>query len=260
MTVRRIAILGVGEAGSRFAQDLADLGVDVRAWDPDPERHVDGIGLADSPTEAVAGVDVVLSMNSAAAALDAARAARPALGSGQLYADLNTAAPRLKDELAALVSSSGASFADVALMGPVPSRGVQTPALVSGSGAAAFAAAFGAFGMPIEIVDGGAGSAAARKLVRSVFMKGLAASAIESLQAARAVGCEPWLFEEIARVLDGPGEPLLQRLLEGSRQHAVRRADEMEAACELLEELGVEPRIAKAAAASLEELARERDR
>ena len=90
------------------------------------------------------------------------------------------------------------------------------------------------------------------KLLRSVFMKGLAASALESLRAAEAAGHASWLEGEIAAVI---GEPLLERLVEGSRRHAVRRVDEMEAARELLLELGVEPRIAAASAAVLAELA-----
>jgi hypothetical protein len=40
-------------------------------------------------------------------------------------------------------------------------------------------------------------------------------------------------------------------LLEGSRKHAVRRTDEMAAASAMLEELGVEPRVARAAEAQL---------
>ena len=44
------------------------------------------------------------------------------------------------------------------------------------------------------------------------------------------------------------GEPLLERLLSGSRLHAARRVDEMRAAAAYLEELGVEPRVATAAA------------
>jgi hypothetical protein len=48
-----------------------------------------------------------------------------------IYADLNTASPALKHELAALVADSGAQFADVALIGPVPARGLaQRQALV----------------------------------------------------------------------------------------------------------------------------------
>ena len=83
-------------------------------------------------------------------------------------------------------------------------------------------------------------------------MKGLAASAVESLQAAEAIGHDGLAREEIAAVI---GEPFLERLVEGSRRHAVRRVDEMEAARDLLLELGVEPRIASASASLLAELA-----
>jgi 3-hydroxyisobutyrate dehydrogenase-like beta-hydroxyacid dehydrogenase len=148
----------------------------------------------------------------------------------------------------------------VALLGSVPLRGLRTPALASGSGAAAFAELFRPFGMPVEVVEGGAGAAATRKLVRSVFMKGLAAAALESVRAAEAAGCEEWLRGEIAGVLDGPGEPLLERLLAGSRLHAERRMLEMEGAADLLRDLGVEPRVAAASVGWLEELGAENDR
>ena len=107
--------------------------------------------------------------------------------------------------------------------------------------------------MPIEPVSATAGDAATLKLLRSVFMKGLAAAAIESHAAAEAAGHADWLEEQVAGVI---GRPLLERLLEGSARHAARRVDELEAVRELLLELGVEPRITDAAAALLAELAR----
>jgi 3-hydroxyisobutyrate dehydrogenase-like beta-hydroxyacid dehydrogenase len=218
----------------------------VRGYDPAvPESSADA-------RTAVDGADVVLSVNAARVALGAADEALPALAAGAVYADLNTAAPALKRELAALVEAAGPRFADVALLGPVPVRGVGTPALASGSGAQAFSDAVGPLGMPVTVVSHHAGDAAAMKLVRSVFMKGLAASAVESMRAAEAAGCEDWLADEIAEVI---GRPLLDRLLEGSDRHAARRVDEMEAASELLRELGVEPRVAEASAALLADLA-----
>ena len=54
---------------------------------------------------------------------------------------------------------------------------------------------------------------------------------IESIEAAEASGHADWLRGEIAAVI---GEPLLERLLQGSRRHAARRTDEMEAARRLL--------------------------
>ena len=67
--------------------------------------------------------------------------------------------------------------------------------------------------------------AATRKLLRSVFMKGLAAAALESLHAARAAECEPWLRAELASVLRADAS-LLDRLVEGSARHAARRVEE----------------------------------
>jgi 3-hydroxyisobutyrate dehydrogenase-like beta-hydroxyacid dehydrogenase len=245
VSVAEIAVLGLGEAGGRLAGDLAAAGAVVRGYDPEPGRS----GTASSAEEAVAGADVVLSANAASAAVAAAESALPALGDDAVYADLNTASPAVKQELAAI---AGARFADVALLGAVPEKGLGTPALASGPAAEAFAAVLQPLGMPVEVVSGRAGDAAEMKLVRSVFMKGLAASAIESLDAAERAGHAGWLRGEIASVI---GEPLLDRLLEGSRTHAARRVEEMDAARAVLLELGVEPRVASASAALLSELA-----
>jgi 3-hydroxyisobutyrate dehydrogenase-like beta-hydroxyacid dehydrogenase len=106
--------------------------------------------------------------------------------------------------------------------------------------------------MPVDVVGNEPGDAAGLKLLRSVFMKGLAASVLESVEAARRRGAEDWLRREIIEVI---GEPLLERLLTGSVVHAERRHDEMDAAASYLDELGVEPRIATAAAGRLRELA-----
>src|ERR671919_417027 len=247
-----VALLGLGEAGSRLAADLVALGVEVRGYDPVPSSAPEGVDQADDPGSAVSGSTIVLVLTTASTALAAAESALPSLGTGAIYADLNTTSPALKHDVAALVDRAGARFADVALLGPVPARGLGTPALASGSGAQAFAEAFGRFGMPVEVLSDRPGDAASLKLLRSVFMKGLAASALESLRAAEAAGHASWVEGEIAAVI---GEPLLERLVEGSRRHAVRRLDEMEAARELLLELGVEPRIAAASAAVLAELA-----
>jgi 3-hydroxyisobutyrate dehydrogenase-like beta-hydroxyacid dehydrogenase len=245
--VTAVAVLGLGEAGGRLAADLVAAGADVRGYDPDPGVEVAGLTRAPDVGSAVSGTDVVLSVNSAAVAAEAAVAALPALGSA-VYADLNTAAPASKRELAAVVER----FADVALLGPVPTTGLRTPALASGAAAQPFADALGPLGMPVEVVSDRAGDAATLKLLRSVFMKGLAASVVESLEAAEAADQREWLAGQIAEVI---GEPLRDRLVEGSRRHAVRRAEEMEAARELLGELGVEPRIASASAALLAEMA-----
>ena len=242
-----VAVLGLGEAGGRIAADLAAAGCTVRGWDP--ARRAEGIDNVDSDLAAVRGADVVLSLNSAAVALAAAARVVEALGGDTLYADLNTASPQLKRELAAALP---VQFADVALVGVVPSSGLATPALASGAGAERFAELFRPLGMPVDVVGPHPGDAAGLKLLRSVFMKGMAAAAVESLEAARAAGVEDRVHADLAAVI---GEPLLERLLSGSRLHAVRRVEEMRAAAAYLAELGVQPRVASAAADLLSELA-----
>ncbi len=252
IAVNSFAVLGLGEAGSRLAADLVSVGAAVRGYDPLTSTAPEGVEPAADPVSAVSGSTVVLALTTASTALAAAESALPALGTRAVYADLNTTSPALKRDLAALVDGAGARFADVALLGPVPARGLGTPALASGSGAQAFAEVLGPLGMPVEIVSNRPGDAATLKLLRSVFVKGVAAATLESLRAAEAAGYATWLEGEIAAVI---GKPLLERLVEGSRRHAVRRVDEMEAARELLLELGVEPRIAAASAGVLAELA-----
>jgi len=243
-----VALLGLGEAGSAIAADLVAAGARVRAYDP-VAADVEGVERATGEREAVHGAEIVISVNAAAVAADVARAAAPGLTTGHVYADVNTAAPALKKELAALVEP--AAFADVALLGPVPGHGIRTPALVSGPGAPHFAELLKPLGMPVIEVGPEPGEAAARKLARSVFMKGLAAAVGESLAAAEAVGCADWLRDDVEQTLARADAGLVGRLMDGSRKHAVRRTEEMAAASAMLEELGVEPRVARAAEAWL---------
>jgi 3-hydroxyisobutyrate dehydrogenase-like beta-hydroxyacid dehydrogenase len=196
-SLRRVAVLGLGEAGGRIAADLAAAGVEVRGFDPDPARDVRSILRASDAASAASGCDLVLSVNSAKAALDAAEAALPGLQATGIYADANTTSPELKRELAALAAAAGVGFADVALLGPVPTRGLSAPVLVSRVAARAFAGLCAPLGMPVEVVSDEAGDAAALKLVRSVFLKGLAAAVVESMQAAEAMGRAAWLEQEI---------------------------------------------------------------
>ena len=249
-----VALLGLGEAGGAIAADLVAQGVVTCGWDPDPARAVAGVERASSPAEAAARAGVVLSVNAQAAAVPAALAVANSLTADHLYADLNTTSAGVKRQVAAVLAPSGAAFADVALLAPVPGRGVRTPCLVSGSGAERFADVFRAFGMPVEVLGPVPGDAATRKLLRSVFMKGLAAAVIESLSAAELAGCEPWLRAQIVSVLTAADEGLVDRLVTGSRQHARRRVDEMDAAAAAVAELGLEPHVAEAAAAVLRSL------
>jgi 3-hydroxyisobutyrate dehydrogenase-like beta-hydroxyacid dehydrogenase len=244
-----VAVLGLGEAGMAIATDLVAAGATVRAYDPavaTPPSMFAGRDEAD----AADGADVVLSVNSASAALGALRSGLRAPVA--LWADLNTSAAALKRDLAD--ACGPVPFADVALMSPVAGRGLATPSLVAGSGAARYAELLNPMGAQATVLDGPAGLAATRKLLRSVFYKGLAAAVLESLTAARAAGHEDWIREHIAGELAAFDAATLPRLEEGSVRHAVRRAEEMAAAVSLLGELGTPSMVSAAARDWLREL------
>ena len=254
MQAAAVTVLGLGEAGSAIARDLAAAGARVRGFDP-VRPAPEGVEAAPDASAAAASSAIVLSANSASVALEVAETVAPVLGRDALFADLNTSAPALKRAIAEVVGARGVRFADVALLRGVPGLGVGTPALVSGTGAEEFAATFRSFGMPVTEVGTEAGAAAARKLARSVVMKGLAAALAEALAAGERLGCEGWLRTDIESTLVDADGRLVDRLMEGSRMHAVRRVEEMSSAVAMLEELGLEPRIAAASEAWLRSLA-----
>lgn len=249
----RIAVLGLGEAGSEIARDLVAAGADVRGYDPQPIT-VEGVQPRDGEAAAVADADLVLSVNSSHDAMTALVNALPALRPDTLWADLNTASPGTKVALAAAAAERGVPVVDVALMSPVPGKGLRTPMLVSGAAAERYAELLAGLGADVTVQPGEVGTAISRKLLRSVFYKGLAAAVVEALAGAEAAGCADWLRANVAAELAGFDERTIDRLVDGTHQHARRRADEMAAATEQLEELGVPARIAPAARDLLVEL------
>ena len=222
----RAAILGLGEAGTIYARDLAAGGVVVHAFDIRSITAPAGVVMAPDVATAVNGADLVLSLTTAAGAVQAAAAAKPHLADTAVFADLNAASPGQKAEVAACLGDT--LFADVALLAPVARSGVRTPALVSGSGAQNYADLLRPFDADLNVMDAPAGAAASRKLLRSIFMKALAASVLESLAAGRAAGCEEWVRDQIIAELDSGGAKLVDRLVSGTYQHARRRLHEVE--------------------------------
>ncbi|MGH8880079.1 MAG: DUF1932 domain-containing protein [Stackebrandtia sp.] len=253
-TTVTVAVLGLGEAGGAISADLVATEATVKAYDPKVSAVAPLIGAA-SEAEAVGGADLVLSVNSSADAVDALRSGLPAVKPGAVWADLNTASPEKKQTLRDIAGRSGVAFADVAIMAPVPGRGLRVPMLASGAAAAEVATILGGFGASVEVLDGDAGLAAGRKLLRSVFFKGMSAAVVEALEAARAADCEDWLRDIIIAEFARAGEDTVDRMVTGMRQHAVRRTAEMAAAAEMLTELDVPPTMAVASRDLLSRLA-----
>ncbi|MGC0386073.1 NAD(P)-binding domain-containing protein [Streptomyces sp. SAI-129] len=242
----RVGVLGLGEAGSIYAAGFFENGWSVTGYDPGDVPTPEGVERAGSIEAAVRDCDLVLGLTGAKAALAVAREAAPHLGSATVYADMNAAAPGLKGEIAqAVTASSKAVFADVSVIGSVPAYRHRTALVTSGPGATVVADYFGTLGAPVEDLGSEPGAASARKLLRSVFMKGLGAIIVQTVEAGRAAGDETWVREQIASELAG-GESTLERLYTGTAKHGVRRAFEASAAADLMADLDLDAELARA--------------
>lgn len=248
----KFAILGIGEAGGALAKDLLTSGATVYGWDPEPKNIPDGVHFMDSNPDAASRADVVLSVNWARVSVEVAEEVAPVIGEGQLYADLNTASPSTKQQVNDIILPTGALAADVAMMAPVPPKGIGTPMIASGPGAQIFRKLMTPYGTPVTVLDDRAGSAAKRKLLRSTFYKGVAAVVVETLEAAGHLDLEAWVRLQMLTVI--ANEQIIDRMVTGSYDHAQRRADEMEAVCEMLRDLGVAPYTSEAAVSNLHEI------
>jgi 3-hydroxyisobutyrate dehydrogenase-like beta-hydroxyacid dehydrogenase len=252
----RIALFGLGEAGSLIGADLVVAGAEVHGFDPAEVPTPVGVRRHSEPRAAVSAVDAVLALTAAAHATDALTQALEDIPRRALYADFSTSGRELKQQLAVMATNRDLAFADVALMAVVVGRGLRTPALVSGPGARDAVALLAPLGMPIEHAGDEAGMAATRKLLRSVMIKGMTAVLIEAMQASAAAGLAEETWTNIVGQLRSADEVFLERLVAGTGPHATRRLHEMEAAADLLVELGVEPLMTAATVESLRRIER----
>ncbi|MEM7276411.1 MAG: DUF1932 domain-containing protein [Actinomycetota bacterium] len=244
-------VFGLGEAGSLLATDLLTAGGEVSAFDPAEVPTPDGVRRFVHPSLAVRRADVVLAVTAGTDAKLAMLQSLDAVRQDAVYADLSTGPPQLKIELAGYAGRRDLPFADVALMKMVPGHGLATPAVVSGTAADRVASVLNDAGGRVQAIDGPPGAAAAKKLLRSVMLKGVAAVLVEAVEAGAALDDLSWLWTNLVTEIDGADEVWMRRLVTGSATHARRRAAEMEAATAMLAELGVDPVMTGATARRL---------
>lgn len=162
----------------------------------------------------------------ARASVVVAEEVRNSAQSGAVYIDLNSASPARKAEVKEALGP-GIKMVDGAVIGSVMQFGAKVHLLLSGEYARDAAEAIKTIGTDAEVIDGEIGDASQRKLLRSVFMRGLGALVTESMRAGEVAGDVEWMRKQIAAELTA-GESILDRLYDGTKLHAVRRAHELQ--------------------------------
>jgi 3-hydroxyisobutyrate dehydrogenase-like beta-hydroxyacid dehydrogenase len=121
----RIGFGGLGAMGAGIAQRLLDAGYEVVGWNRTKEKAQPlldgGMGWADTPRELAASVDVLFTMLTNTAAIEATASGDDGvlagLREGAIWADISTIAPDASVAMAERVRERGAFFLDCPVSG-----------------------------------------------------------------------------------------------------------------------------------------------
>ena len=262
-----IGFIGFGEAAFHLSLGLQKEGLSgIYAYDTMLTHKIMGpqiyaraeeakVTLVAGPSELALHSDAIFAAVPSSFAVDACRSILPYLHKGQLYVDVSASTPATKKLIWKQLQGIGVLFVDAAMMGSLPQLGHRVPITASGDGVAAFCQYMRPYGMQITSVGETAGYASAIKLIRSIFMKGVASLMIESLRAADYYDVTDKVVESISHSLDGvPFAAHLDRLVTGSAVHCRRRAAELSGSIDLLSEAHLPSDMTASAKRTLESL------
>lgn len=257
-----IAFIGFGEVGQTFARGfLKHEGVRVSAYDiligtSAGERLAArasslGVVWCARPEQAASHADFVISAVTASQAEAVAETARDWLKPGQIFVDVNSAAPSTKQRAAKHVEAAGADYIEAAVMAPVLKPGLQVPILSGGPRAAEVSTRLNALGMNLTPVSDTHGIASAMKLCRSIIIKGLEALMVDCAEASERWGVKDPVFASLHATFPSIDfHTLAADMRERVATHGVRRSAEMAEAGEMLAALGMNPDLALAVSAA----------
>ena len=263
----KLGYIGFGEAAYNMGKGLKGEGFeDICAFDVALgmegalketflNRCADaGVAVANSAEEVCNNCDVVIICVPARFTASTAEGLLPYAKAGQLFVDVTTALPPIKEKEAALFAEKGAQYVDSAMLGSLVVSKHKVSMLASGDGAERWQELMTPFAMKIKLVGEGAkaGAASRIKLARSVFMKGFEALVVESFLFARKLGIEDYIMSSVSGTMDKEDfKAIASRLAGADLVHSARRAFEVGEAMELMKEVGIEPLVSAGVQARL---------
>jgi 3-hydroxyisobutyrate dehydrogenase len=196
----RVAVLGTGIMGAAMARSLLRAGHEVAVWNRSAHRAeplaADGAHVAETPLEAVAGAEAVLTMLTDGSAVEEVMADDGTLGAlpeGCVWIQISTVGVEATERLAALADEAGVTFVDAPVSGTRrPAENGELIVLASGPDDALdrCAPVFDAIGSFTRRL-GSAGAGTRFKLVLNSWVVLLNSAIAETLTVARSLGFHP---------------------------------------------------------------------
>jgi 3-hydroxyisobutyrate dehydrogenase len=249
-------IVGHGVVGSLFSRLLCNQGARVLSYDclldrpetaPSMQKKIEDDGSkACSLAEVLAATDYILSVVTPQSCHEVADDVSRSLHGHQVFVDLTSTSPAVKRMLGAMVTNSGAIFVEGVILGAVNSS-TSPVILLGGPAGESTASVFRQYGLAARFYSPEIGRAAAFKMLRSIFSKGIEAVLVETLVAARRAGLLDEIWKEIRTTLSaGKVEGSFQTWICSHARSAQRRCHEMQEVSQFLEEIGIQPVLSRA--------------
>ncbi len=107
----KIGIAGIGKMGAAIAARLSSLGHEMMVWNRTPDKaKATGLRVAATPAELAAGSDLVITILSDAAAVNAVYSQMQGAMKGKLFVEMSTVRPEVPKALAEKVRAAGGAF------------------------------------------------------------------------------------------------------------------------------------------------------
>jgi 3-hydroxyisobutyrate dehydrogenase len=195
----RVAFLGTGIMGAPMARNLVAADHEVRVWNRSREKAEGlGAGVADSPAEAAAGAEVVVTMLSDGAAVESVMDG-VSLEGDQVWWQASTVGMEATEKLHGMAGD--AAFVDGPVLGTKqPAEKGELTVLASGRGRDRLGPVFDAVAARVVDLGDEVGAASRLKLVLNAWIVALVEGLAETLAFAEGIGVDPARFLE---VIDG---------------------------------------------------------
>ncbi len=253
--IRRIGVMSPGDMGQAVAARLMESGFEVCTALAGRSERTRKLAAAANLTDCgdlralLDSTDLVLSILDPGAAMGLAQAAAailPSIKAPPMYADCNALSPLSKREMQFLIEAAGARFLDAGIIGPPPRGAGRIRFYVSGTGASAVTV-LQHDAITVRVVSERVGDAAAVKMCYGGVTKGAVALLTELLVAARRLGVEEVLDEELRGSQAGLRDWILKNL-PSMPPKAYRWVPETEEIAATFEAVGLTPLMMQGAA------------
>ncbi len=238
--MRRIALLGTGLMGAPMGARLIEAGFDLAVWNRTRAKAeplaARGARLADTPAEAVAEAEAVVTMLENGPVVGAVlfdRGAAEALAPNALVIDMSSIPPATAREHAARLEALGARHLDAPVSGGTVGAEAGTLTIMVGGERADFERAqelFAVFGRATHVGPHGAGQLA--KLANQIIVGVTIGAVAEALLLAAAGGADPAAVREAlrggfadSRILELHGQRMIERTFLPGGRSAIQLKD-----------------------------------